>query len=112
MHRFFLLSMIISSLVFYLNVAAQQLDKRDPFIPLVDAQGNFIKDFTKPKAEELATKISLTGISKIKGVLYAIIDGELVKEGQMFGEFKIEKIEPEVVILGFGDKRFELRLEP
>ncbi|OGX41195.1 MAG: hypothetical protein A2984_02070 [Omnitrophica WOR_2 bacterium RIFCSPLOWO2_01_FULL_41_12] len=110
MHRFFMLFMIVSCLAFYVSADAQ--DKRDPFIPLVDAQGNLVRDFTKPKAEELATKISLNGISKIKGVLYAIIDGELVKEGQMFGEFKVEKIEPDAVILGFGDKRFELRLEP
>lgn len=86
-------------------------EKRDPFIPLVDESGNLRKNFKKPQFEELPAKVSLQGISNVKGVFYAIIDGELLKEGDMAGELKIEKIESNRVILCLGDKRFELILE-
>lgn len=91
--------------------AFAQEQKRDPFIPIVDDAGNLRRNFKKPQVEELATKVSLNGISKIKGVFYAIIGGNLLKEGDMLNELKIKKIEQNRVILGLGDKEFELQLE-
>lgn len=87
--------------------------KRDPFIPLVDEEGNFRNSFIKPKAETAAStmKIQLGGISSINGVSYILIEGELFKEGDMYKEFTIEKISPEKVILSLHDKMYELSLE-
>lgn len=87
--------------------------KRDPFIPLVDKNGNFRNSFIKPKTEALASLllIPLSGISSINGVAYILIEGELFKEGDMYKGFKIEKISPEKAILSLRDTMYELTLE-
>jgi len=89
----------------------KNLKNRDPFIPLITRNGELRVNFQKPRYEKLPTKASLTGISRVKGVFYAIIDGELLKEGEMFRELKVTRIEPNRVILSFGDKKFELMLK-
>lgn len=89
----------------------ESTQRRDPFIPLIDEKANFRKIFKKPQYSELPVKISLTGICEVKGVLYAIIEGELYKEGDICGEFKITKVEPERVILSIANKEFELTWE-
>lgn len=87
--------------------------RRDPFIPLVDEEGNFRSIFIKPKTETIATtmKIQLGGISTINGIFYVLIEGELFKEGDTYKGFKIEKITPEKAILSLRDKMYELSLE-
>jgi len=85
---------------------------RDPFIPLVDENGNFRNSFIKPEAKTTAStmNIPLGGTSNINGVYYILIEGELLKEGDMYKEFKIEKISPEKAILSLRDKMYELNL--
>lgn len=87
------------------------IEKRDPFIPLMDREGRLRKDFRKPiMAGEIAPRINLMGISKVNNVFYAIVDGKWVKEGDMLGDLTIEKIESDRMILRFGEKKFEVRL--
>ena len=87
--------------------------KRDPFIPLVDENGNFRNSFIRPKSETVTStmKIPLSGISSINGVPYILIESELFQEGDMYKGFKIEKITPEKAILSLRDKMYELSLE-
>ena len=82
---------------------------RDPFIPLIDDKGNLRRSFNKPSQETIAPQVVLMGISKVGNAFYALIDGELVKEGQMFKDMRIEKIYSDRVIVFYGDKAFELK---
>ena len=90
-----------------------EIIRRDPFIPLVDDEGNFRSIFVRPKTETIASamKIQLGGISAISGVYYVLIEGELFKEGDTYKGFRIEKITPEKAILSLRDKMYELSLE-
>ncbi len=84
---------------------------RDPFIPLLDDKGNLRKQFTKPSLQTSAPQVILMGISKVGNTFYAMIDTELVKEGQVFKDMTIEKIYADRVIVLYGDKTFELKWE-
>jgi hypothetical protein len=86
-------------------------EKRDPFIPLIDESGNLRKNFTKPSQDSMLPKVSLMGISKVGDVFYAIIDGELVKEGQVYKDIKIQKIDADKVTVSYLDREFELEWE-
>lgn len=86
-------------------------NERDPFIPLIDERANLRNSFKKPSEETSAPNVALMGISKVGNSYYAIIDGELVKEGQVFNELKIEKIYADRVIVLYANKIFELRWE-
>lgn len=86
-------------------------NERDPFIPLIDERANLRNSFKKPSEGTSAPNVTLMGISKVGNSYYAIIDGELVKEGQIFNELKIEKIYADRVIVLYANKIFELRWE-
>jgi len=85
--------------------------ERDPFIPLLDDKGNLRKQFIKPSLQTSAPQVVLMGISKVGNTYYAMIDTELVKEGQVFKDMTIEKIYADRVIVLYGDKTFELKWE-
>ena len=64
--------------------------KRDPFIPLIG-----VNHPVESKLENVTsiTDIKLEGIaSSAKGTPIAILNGEMVKEGDKFGDIKIKKI--------------------
>ena len=64
--------------------------KRDPFIPLITKDGRLISLETDEKKGEL----SLEGIIyDPHGISYAIIDGSVVKIGDMVRDFQVLKIE-------------------
>ena len=107
----FLLSLSATLLAQSEEFVYNDLDKCDPFVPLIDERGNFRENCKKPPEEVTIPKISLMGISKVGGVFYALIDGELVKEGQVFKEIKIKKIDADKVVASFKDQVFELKLD-
>jgi hypothetical protein len=86
-----------------------QLLSRDPLIPLVNEQGEFRRDFKKPYDEKLSHEVRLMGISKIGDKFFAFLDGEMVKEGQVYKDFKVEKIYADRIVLLYGSKTFELK---
>lgn len=109
------LCLLISFQIFYFAIMvfgqSDSLQKRDPFIPLIDGEGNLRRDFKKPMISgDLAPQVNLMGISKVNNVFYAIVDGKWVKEGDMLGDMSIDKIESDKIILRFGEKKFEVRL--
>lgn len=83
--------------------------KRDPFVPLVSEGGGYSSD-----AYGIAgvSDIRLEGIvwDESKGSV-AIINGEIVKEGDKIGFAKILKIEKGFVIFEIGGESIKIELE-
>lgn len=102
--------------IFFMCIAQKAIyadtEKRDPFIPLIDAQGNLRQFFSKPIDVNALPKVALMGISKVNNVFYAIIDGEMLKEGDTYKGLKMKKIEFDRVFLSFQEKEFTVLLNP
>lgn len=82
--------------------------KRDPFWPLVSANGSMI---TYGETDLLASDMVLTGVmTGSDGTNIAIINGKIVKEGDMIGAFYVKKIMPTFVVLDNGKEKSELHL--
>lgn len=105
---FISLGFIANNVVFAVETEKELLS-RDPLIPLVNEQGEIRKDFKKPYNEKISHEVRLMGISKIRDNFYAFLDGEMVKEGQVYKDFKVEKIYADKVVLSYGSKTFELK---
>jgi len=70
-------------------------DKRDPFIPLVTPDGRLLK----LEPEEGAAELSLEGIIYDKnGLSYAVVNGEVVRIGEMVSGYQVLKIEDRKVV--------------
>lgn len=70
-------------------------NKRDPFIPLVTADGRLLK----LEQEEGIAGLALEGIIYDRqGLSYAIVNGEIVKVGDAIGDCQVLKIEKNKVI--------------
>jgi len=82
--------------------------RRDPFWPLVTAGGAVIN---YDERELSASDMTLQGIVRGEGGNVAIINGRIVKQGDMLGAFKIDRIESAFVVLDNGQERNELRLQ-
>lgn len=82
--------------------------RRDPFIPLVNRDGRFLT----------GVKATTTGIEGIvfEGILQdpkgsmAIINGEVVREGEMIDGYFVKAIAPDRVILKLGEKEYSIPL--
>jgi hypothetical protein len=75
-------------------------DKRDPFRPLVDKDGNILPE-ARPASAVL--QLNLEGIVWSKGNdSYALISGAVVKTGDMVGDYKVMKISKNQVTLNRG----------
>lgn len=70
--------------------------KRDPFVPLVSVEGVYMSD---AQGVSGITDISLEGIvwDELTGSI-AIVNGEIMKEGQEIGSVKLLKIQKDGVI--------------
>ncbi|MBI4972857.1 MAG: hypothetical protein HZA27_02020 [Candidatus Omnitrophica bacterium] len=69
--------------------------KRNPFIPLVTADGRLLKLDTESSLSDLL----LEGIIYDKmGISYAIVNGSVVKIGDSVGDYQVLKIEENKVI--------------
>ncbi|MDD3296342.1 MAG: hypothetical protein PHU64_03170 [Candidatus Omnitrophica bacterium] len=79
---------------------------RDPFEPLVNKAGFIL----------IPKEIDVTGLA-VQGIIYskdlplAIINGEVVKQGDYIGDYNVVQIEVKRVILKKGNESFTLTLE-
>ncbi|MDI6605883.1 MAG: hypothetical protein QME65_01905 [Candidatus Omnitrophota bacterium] len=74
--------------------------RRDPFVPLVSADGRLL-NLNKETLQELQVNgIIYDG----KGSSYAIVNSIVVKSGDMIGEFKVLRVEEDKVVF---DKKGE-----
>lgn len=70
-------------------------EKRNPFIPLVTSDGRLLK----LEQEEGPTGLALEGIIYDEhGVSYCMVNGQVVKIGDMIGDFQVLKIEKDKVV--------------
>ena len=112
--RFFLAVLLL--IIGYNNVTAEESDpfvyddqgRRDPFWRLVSPSGailNYETDF-------LITDLALEGIMAGKdGENYAIINGRILKATDIIGQFVVEKIDDDRIVLKKGRQKFELKLK-
>ena len=82
--------------------------RRDPFWRLVSPSGailNYETDF-------LITDLALEGIMAGKdGKNYAIVNGHILKAADVIGQFVVERIDDDRVVLKKGRQKFELKLK-
>ena len=104
---FFIISAV--SLSFGQNVFKYDpKNKRDPFIPLVDKEGNLLPEFRPVTA---TVELNLEGIVwSDKGESYAIISGVVLRVGEMIGDYTVKKIEHSKVILSRAGEDFTINL--
>lgn len=83
-------------------------DRRDPFVPLVSEGGAYISDAYGIRGIK---DIRLEGIvwDETKGSV-AIVNGEIVKEGQEIGVVRVLKIEKSAVIFEFDGEDVKIEL--
>ena len=90
------------------NFQYESHGKRDPFIPLVGIERpatSSLEDITS------IGEVKLEGIaSRPGGKLIAILNGEIVKEGDRFGEIQIKKITKKTVTIVMGGKNYTVDL--
>ena len=83
-------------------------NKRDPFRPLVDKDGNLLPELRPVTAN---VKLSLEGIVwSSKGDSYAIIGGMVVRAGDPLGDYKIKAIQKTSVVLERGNEESVINL--
>lgn len=72
-------------------------EKRNPFAPLVSADGRILEP---PAKQKTAGGVYLEGIIyDPAGSSYAVINGEIVKAGEKAGDYQVLRIEPQKIIL-------------
>lgn len=103
----------LSSVVCRLSFTQEQFvydakGKRDPFIPLVTPEGRLISLDT----EQTKKALNLEGIIyDANGISYAIINGAVVRIGDMVDDNQVLKIESNKVIFIKEGNPFELELK-
>jgi len=82
--------------------------KRNPFIPLVTADGRLVN----LDKEETKADLSIEGIVVDKyGRSYAIVNGSVVAVGDMVGDYRVLKIEDKRVIFIRGGQTRAVKLD-
>jgi hypothetical protein len=72
--------------------------KRDPFIPLITADGRFVQ-LERTQEEVEASVLKVEGIIFDKyGLSYAIVDGSVVKVGDIILDYQVLKVEEKKVV--------------
>ncbi len=113
--RFFFI-LIFLSLTFFYSYASQKT--RDPFVSLekllLKSTSNKSVNVSKRRSGEIE---KLLNALKLEGIIYSsqnprvIISEKILKEGDKIREFTIKKILPHKVILQYGKKEVELKIE-
>lgn len=81
--------------------------RRDPFWPLVTDSGTIISyDEQDLSASDMMLQGILTGANEN----VAVINGRIVKPGDMVGAFRIEAVMPTYVVLDNGQEKVEVYL--
>jgi type II secretory pathway component PulC len=90
------------------NFKYDMKNKRDPFRPLVDKDGNILPE-ARPAAA--AVELNLEGIVWSRnGDSYAIVGGSVVRAGDILGDYKVKNIEKTRVILDRGGQESVINL--
>jgi hypothetical protein len=83
--------------------------KRDPFVPLVTPEGSYVVDL-----EEIGSAADI----RLEGVVYdpqgrsiAIVNGIVIKEGDIIKGFELIKIETDRIVLSKDGELYMVRLQ-
>ena len=90
------------------NFQYESRGKRDPFVPLIGSERPAIG-----RLEDVSSyaDVRLEGIASVAGgKVVAILNGQVVKEGDKYGEVKIEKIMGKSVTVIFNNRPYEINL--
>ncbi|MCX5677759.1 MAG: hypothetical protein NTY76_01465 [Candidatus Omnitrophica bacterium] len=82
--------------------------KRDPFVPLVSIDRPAVS-----RLEDVTSvaDVKLEGVASTpRGKIAAILNGEIVKEGDKFGDIEIKKITKKTVTIIMGGKNYNIDL--
>jgi hypothetical protein len=107
--KFFLVAAIGFLLAYSTGYAQDDLVLRDPFASLGDkiSVGALLD-----QAVLLPYPIVLKATLCSKDKVLAVLNDEIVKEGDRWNDFYVAKIEKEKVILEWKDKKFQILLDP
>lgn len=86
---------------------AQEPEPRDPFVSLGDKMG------LTPEAQEevrLPYSVVLKGTLCSKNIFVAIVNDDIIKQGQKWRDFYVAKIERNKIVLEWEGKKFEIGL--
>lgn len=90
------------------NFTYESRGKRDPFVPLIGQEkGSVAKLSEVTSVEDMKLEGIAVGAGKKKT---AIINGEILKEGQKVGEIYIKTISASSVVVTIGGKDYTLKL--
>ncbi len=81
---------------------------RDPFVSLGDKMG--LTPQSKEEKIRLPYPVVLKGTLRSKNTFVAIVNDDIIKQGQRWREFYVEKIEKNMVILEWKGKKFKVIL--
>ncbi|MFH1782656.1 MAG: general secretion pathway protein GspB [Candidatus Omnitrophota bacterium] len=103
------IGLIFITMLFIISKDASSLDnkKRDPFVPLVAGGGRYVSD---AYAVNDIKDIRLEGIVWEGDSSLAIINGEIIKEGDSVGSVKILKIDKDSVVFDVGGEEVRVKL--
>jgi len=112
--RFFILFSLC--LTFLYSYASEKM--RDPFVSLEKLLLKSVSDKSVNVPKKRSGEIEkLLNALKLEGIIYSpqnprvIISEKILKEGDKIREFTIKKIFPHKVILQYGEKEVELKIE-
>ena len=103
--RFLLLFCLPLSIITFNSAFAQEKEQRDPFLSLTDK----IK-LNEFRGNILPFPAVLSGIIWTKDKPLAVVNDEIIEQGQEWQGFKVEKIERDRLILKRGETLFEIPL--
>lgn len=84
-------------------------EKRNPFVPLVSADGRILEPQASKKT---AGEVYIEGIIyDAAGSSYAVINGEIVKAGDNVGNYQVIRIEPQKIIFLQEGKELAIELK-
>jgi len=88
---------------------SQAEEIRDPFVSLGDKL-----EITQKKEEviQLPFPVVLKGTMFTKNNFVAVVNDDIIKQGEKWKDFYVAKIEPGKVVLEWKNKKFEIGLSP
>lgn len=84
-------------------------DRRDPFVALVSHDGRILEPL-KPKQSSGGLEIEGI-IYDPKGASYVVINSEIYKAGDTYGEYRILKIQPRKIVFLKSGQEFEVEFK-
>lgn len=107
MSKIFHSFLVIISFYIMINSIGYSQDERDPFASIEDMLGSSARI---EKIIQLPYPVIVQGTMCSENVSLAVINGDIVKEGDRWREFMVEEINRERVILEWKNEKFKIEI--